>query len=132
VTDAEHARWLAYLRDLADRLGLRDWRLDLDRDPTAGGLLAHVEVTDGARWALVTLGPTWGVLPPDRQRQALVHELIHPHFQEIAEAVAHGREVLGGTAIEVVERAVRHQIEHAVDALAEAVAPLLPLPGAEP
>lgn len=119
-----------YLRRLADKLELRDWTVHLmhaePHNPNHG---AAMEATYGQRHVRVWIRSDLFDYSPEEQRQTLVHELVHVHTSAM---VAMVRETLPGQmapgAHEVFEREFTRQMEHAVDAMAEAVAHHLPLP----
>lgn len=119
-----------YLRKIANGLELRDWTVHVMRgDPHNPNHGAAMEAVYGQRVVRVWIRADLFDYPPAEQRQTLVHELVHVHTSAMAAMV---RETLPGQmapqAHEVFEREFTRQVEHAVDALAEAVAPRFPLP----
>lgn len=131
VVKARRRREIAdYLRALADRLELRDWVVRFVDEPSDEGTLAQVTVVYGRRWLDVQVCAKFLDLPADEQRQALAHELIHAHLDAIEGVMRDARAAhavprrVGALIVEAQHRA----IEHAVDALADVVAPHLPLP----
>lgn len=69
---------------------------------------------------------------PDELRHATAHEAVHAHLHMLAETVEHevGQE-LGRTAYRVFWRGFERDVEVAVDALAQVIAPSLPVIGDE-
>ena len=129
MTDDKHAYWLDYLRSLADQIGLKDWDIILGRDePNGDDVLADVTCTTGQKSAFVRLSKNIQNETPEKQREVLLHELLHCHFDDIDTAVYHAVEVIGGSAIELCRKIVKDRIEFATDAVAIVVAPFYPLP----
>jgi hypothetical protein len=115
-------RWEPYLRYLADALHLRDWRVDVyedpPEDPTATASCCPIS---GRKVAIVRVAESFLTDGPAEQRHTLVHELIHCHFGPPWRMLeAHGS----------LPPAALLAMEYGVDGLADAIAPLLPLPPA--
>ncbi len=109
-----------YFRVLADRLALKDWTVIIkDEAPDDGDANASVSVTYGRKRMRIYLSE--GFLKDDEcdQRHTACHELIHCHLD------AYGR-LAEGAATDA--RPLRMLMEIAVDALADAIAPLMVLP----
>lgn len=119
-TTTRRQRWLPYVRDVADRLRLRDWRIDVSEsspnDPTAS---AAIWVCTGRRWAIVHFPDRYFGESREEQRHSVVHELLHCVTAQYVRAVE------GKTAD---DRTLAMLMEYTIDHLADAVAPLLPLP----
>lgn len=124
----EQRRYGAYLRCLADLLGLRDWTVALDVSSDAGPYGATVERVYGRKIARVAVCPEFAAMPAGEQRQTLVHELVHCHLGGAQDAARVLGGVLSSEAYGAWWPLFDHQIEFAVDALADAIAPTLPLP----
>lgn len=115
-----------YARTVADRLGLRDWRfdvLDADAEP---GTFATVRVFDEKRHADLRLCAEWDALPAAQRRESLVHEVLHCHLRGVAAVAREARTHLPPAAADIAEAVLRVEVELAVDALAHALAPLMP------
>lgn len=126
-----------YLRDLADKLELRDWTVSLEvGDP--GGL--NNARPDGKRWGAssdstpgckhVTITFPDDVRHWDRAvlRQTAAHELVHAHFHPLSEMWRidlHPH--LHQQAYELFNDSATRWIEFGVDAMADALAQHLPL-----
>lgn len=111
-----------YLRQLADAMRLRDWTVEIEpEEPEDPNEQAHVVCIYGRKCARVRLSDGFLTDAPEEQRQGLVHELIHCHF-----------DMANQTALEAMPEPVqdvyRRLVEYGVDGLADAIAPLLPLP----
>ena len=118
-----------YLRQLADRIGLKDWIIAVDRgEPVLPGALASVCVVDGRKLAIVRLASGLAGCPAPEQRYVLVHELVHCHLDGTHRAIDAVKEVIGTAAFTLLEAQHRLAVELATDAVAEVLAPSLPLP----
>lgn len=107
-----------YLRELADALHLKDWRVVLMPGEARPGAIAEVVVTWGQRHAEVRLCEDFPRRPEPVRRNALVHELIHLHMDAVHRAIDHVEGELSQGAWRVLERTHRLAIEHATDAMA--------------
>ena len=119
-----------YLRDLADRMELRDWTVRFLHEPCGDGSLAECRVVYGRKWVDVQVCSRFFDMPPDEQRQTLVHELVHCHFDAVEGVMRDARQAKAfpKRARRVVEHAQHRAVEHGVDAVAEALAPHMPMP----
>lgn len=124
MTDPRRQAWAPYIRDIADRLRLRDWTIELSDEGTGNDdLVALVRVADGRRFARLYLSDAFLDLTPERHRHTVVHEMLHLHF---GWAGNWAREKIAGDSER--DTFVRlHEI--GIDGLADAIAPLMPLPG---
>lgn len=130
----------AYVRELADQMNLRDWQIDVSLDPdeepeeafTGDERTACVACATGRRCAFMWVDPSYRAkATPEDFRATVVHELLHIHFHLLREVTArlafyHPRR----TAL-ILMSTWDNQMEYPVDALAEAFAPLFPLPPAK-
>lgn len=131
MSDDQHAYWLSYLRRLADLLGLRDWRFVLQSEPPENdAVVAEIAVIRGRRIAMIRLSPDWSERKPDEQRNACVHELVHCYIEPVLIGVEAAAEVMNRAAFRVLYHQVDMLSEYAIDGIAMAIAPLLPLPEA--
>lgn len=127
----------AYVRDLADRLGLRDWTIRIDKEPASDGACAEIQCLSGQKRAILALGKnfytpedcdTAGEIA-DWQRHTLVHELVHCHLASARQSVEDALDALAKPkASDAVFVSIDLQLEYATDAVADVVAPLMPLP----
>lgn len=110
-------------------MGLRDWSVDVDHEPSQSGFDAQVRIPDGRREIHLAFGEGFDHLEPDEQRHAVVHELVHPHLARIWSTVQDGAtEAFGGIALRMFTQAVHREVEHSVDALAAIIARNMPEP----
>lgn len=126
------AQWRAlgqYIRDTANTLTLRDWYLTLlDITPENEDTAASVKSIYGRRRAEIKLRRDWWQDDAETLRHHIVHELLHLHHEGM-DTVLHGlKPTLGEAIFNPVYEAFRWQMEMATDAVADAIAPLLPLP----
>lgn len=122
-----------YVRWVADQLGLRDWTFTLDRLPITAeadrDAWAMVTAIYGQRHARIQFCHDWCTLGANVRRKCVVHELLHCHVNQIHILLQNQLpSMLGDAGWEPVNQGVRYQTEHIVDAIAVAVAPLLPVP----
>lgn len=125
MTDPRRQRFAPYLRRLADLLALKDWHVEISDEEADDGAAATVRWAFGRKQATVWLGAGFLDDSPEEQRHTLAHELIHLHFGPPYDIAVEG--LPDGSA-----SAFRRMAEYAVDGMADAIAPLLPLPDEEP
>jgi hypothetical protein len=129
MNDQQHAYWLAYIRQLADLLGLKDWRIELDRDPcTRESAGASNYTYYGRKKADIALGTSFLLQSPDDQRYILAHECLHCHFDRLHKGVIDYAESKGDSDDSYFAQSHRRDFENIVDTMAVIVAPFLPLP----
>lgn len=109
-----------FLRYAADKVGLRDWAFNLRWTPYEDNdeAMAAIKVVSGQKRATVWLCKDFADLPEPQQRHALVHELLHCHFEAISEACWGTSRLMGEPAHIVFRDTVQREIELAVDAIA--------------
>jgi hypothetical protein len=135
VTDDDWSALAAYIRRVADELGLRDWELRLLRDPPhatddSSHILAHVNVLYGRRFASIKVCTCFRGESPDDQRMTIVHELIHCHLDQTAQVISGELLDMGRlcqSEYNAIKSAHHRAIENATDAIAVAVAARLPV-----
>lgn len=117
------------VRLVADSLGLRDWTIKLDYEPCADeNALATVSCTYGRRIATVQFCAEWWERDPHERHHVLVHEMLHVVTDPIRTYLDETLPVLiGQPAWTAVREAVRQHEEHAVDQLASALSPYVPV-----
>lgn len=114
-----------YLRALADLLALKDWRFVIkDENPADRDAAASTCIWYGRKRATIRFSEEFLRESEENQRHTSAHELIHCHLDTLERLAT--REVESGDLI----RPIRLALELAVDGLADAIAPFLPLPGA--
>ncbi len=130
MNDATHAAYRAYLRDLANRLRLTDWVVELHRNTAEAGAWASVNVMETQDTATVRLAwPEFFGASPEDQREHLVHELIHCVLHRQYDVVEQLAEMWSeNEACQFARTAFRREEEIAAEHLARVIAPFLPLP----
>lgn len=120
------ARLRPYVRDLAGRMCLKDWRVEVLEDtPSQKWHGADIETISGKKDARIRLCLDFFGKPPEFQREYLCHELIHLHLAQLDDYL---RDILS----ESQETSYNLLRELSVDEMAHALAPSMPLPpGAE-
>jgi hypothetical protein len=119
-----------WLDDAKQVLGLSDWEVEL---VTGADLpddcLARINIPTGRRTAEIKLGEEYEKSSPEEKRATLVHELLHCHFDPLGD-LAHRAlpQTIGEAAWHVYEEASDLLLEQAIDAVAVAIAPFLPVP----
>lgn len=125
-----------YIRDLADRMLLRDWVFFVSDDPEDcpdDGIdderCATFRGTLGRRAGAVWINREWWAsATPEERRQTAIHELIHAHEHASREIVIHAVTVYPRRTADVLQAIYDVQMEYAIDALADVIAPFMPLP----
>lgn len=116
-----------YCRDVADRIELRDWHIDLSHEPAGDPAWATSECIFGRRRVVLRFCEEFRSLTPDDQRNVVVHELVHCHLAALQSQLERDLERhLGLGADRVFFDSARRNLEYAVDGLASALAKHLP------
>lgn len=122
----------AYVRAVADALGLRDWHVTYVDEPPGGidheNATAAIRPTRGRKWASLWVPARWWDESPEDRRQTIAHELLHLHFAGMERMLETVQTNLGDAAWGVLRSAHLDALELAVDGIADAIAPHLPLP----
>jgi hypothetical protein len=118
----ERHEWEPYFRAIADRMGLKDWDVDLtDHPPTRGTSNAECYCVFGRKVIQFWLSEDFLRDPEWHQRLTVVHELLHAHYAMADEIAEDGLDPK-------VHFAYRQALEHGVDGIAKPFSALLPLP----
>lgn len=135
MNEEQRGLWGDYIRDLANRLGLRDWCLHLmHRPPDDEQALASVQRTYGRKHAQIFLCEDWTEMHQEVQRAAVVHELLHVQQAFLNTYVSHSvPQAMSRREYDIWWEGYRQHEEYVVDGLADNIALLLPMPppGAE-
>jgi hypothetical protein len=117
-----------YTREMADRMGLRDWSFDIASGEPSEGSIASTEVWGSSSTATIWIGDKFWKYGPLMMRETVCHELVHWHTDKFFKA---GREVmrrtLGREAYELSLDHYRAFHELTVDGIAAAWAREFPL-----
>lgn len=124
-----------YCRGAADMLELRDWTINVSvgevhdpEHPAGWEWCATSESTPGRKRVSLRFADDIRDWDPHDLRQTVAHELIHAHFAPLCELLRvdllpHVKR----PAYEALNASATRWLEYGVDALADAVAPRLPL-----
>jgi len=124
---ADNRRWLEpYIREMAQRMNLPQWRVDLSDDEPEDGSTAQVHIQGQGRIARVLLRDPHGDM--DDLRDSVVHELLHLHIHDMETVIHQTEQHFNPAAYDIVTRMYREQMEIAVCAIARAWSSCLPLP----
>lgn len=119
----EYARWMA------NELELRDWTINLVYEPAADDdAMAQVTCTYGRKFVTIKLAADFFQFSLEKQRQAIVHELLHCHTSGIEWQYNNLGGHIAPDVFSVCWGGIRDQVEFATDAMADALAKHLPLP----
>jgi hypothetical protein len=115
-------RWAPYVRQLGDILRLKDWRLEVSEEqPSGADAIASCAPVSGRKYAVIRLAECFLTDATAEQRHTLTHELLHCHFAPMMRLLE---------ATESFGAAEKLTMEYFVDGMADAIAPLLPMPPA--
>lgn len=124
-----------YVRYIADEMGLRDWTFeveigcpDVELPWGTEPALASIECVDGQKFATITFAEGTKGMPKAHVRHTVVHELIHAHLNPACELVrVDAKDGFSQATYEMLMASFRRSVEFAVDGLADALAPHMPL-----
>lgn len=120
--------WLLYLRDLADRLGLKDWDFFVTVNDDTSPYGATCAIVVGQKRAALGFPPSFDNLTPSNKRLTATHELLHCHLDRWKIIYNRLAPLLTDREYIMMELAFRDVMEEGVDGIATAIAPFLPLP----
>lgn len=117
-----------YIRWVADAMELRDWHFSLDHEPCEERLVGSCVCTNGARHATIAVSGNFREIDPEEQRETIVHELVHVHWETCWKMVQSDLgDALGKPVYYVFADSFRRGMEYGVDGLAKAIAKHMPL-----
>lgn len=112
---------------LAPKLRLADWTITCDFTKESDeGSVAQIDRTPHSKHATICFGPDFLELAAAEQHQTLVHELVHCHLFGMHCLAEESLNLLPTAAKKLSLALLTAQVEEATDALADALAPLLP------
>lgn len=115
----------AYLRQLADMMGLRDWVIRLDMGALEEGTMGQCFIPYGRKLADIKLAEHDTI---EELRETMVHELVHCHLDGIRFPISNIRNVIGQSLYDVASESTRDYVEQATQGIAREWAKTLPLP----
>lgn len=118
-----------YLRWVANAMGLRDWTITVLHDPCDEDSLGVCNPTYGRKMADISFPADFRhSVTPEGQRQTVVHELLHCVFAAEQDHIRiHLPRHLAQSTYDVFNDTYRQMHEYAIDGLADALAPHMPL-----
>ncbi len=123
MTPKEFRSVAKYVIRTAAEYGLRDWQIVVHEGTKADDLAAGVWCVYGRRIAHVSVADDFTASSPEEQRRIVLHELTHIHLDQTTTLIQEALPgILGAPAYAVFEQAYRQAMEHATDAIADAVA----------
>src|SRR5687767_3801682 len=87
--DEKDQQLYEYVREVADKLALRDWGFDIiqetpqelaDTSTDMSDTFACIQPTEGRKYAQISVRRDFWTSKPELQRYTVVHELIHCHM----------------------------------------------------
>lgn len=117
-----------YLREMADTLGLKDWDFFIEHNDEDSPFAATCAIVVGQKRAKLGFPPGFDTLTPEQQRQTITHELLHCQTDRWKIIFNRLAPFLSDREYDLMELAFRDVMEEAVDGIATAIAPFLPLP----
>lgn len=142
MNPAEEKELQRYVRSVADELGLQHWHLEVevtDEHPPADTLISDAEEDDwpaaatcdpipGMHRATLRFSTGFREESPEDQRETVVHELIHCHLADLYEFGRKGMsDLVHQSVYDMFMYGFSLAWEHAVDGMARAWSPKLPL-----
>lgn len=132
MNDREMRKAAKYVADLAAMYGLKDWRIELhegdNKEAHDGIVAAEVVCVYGRRLAIIGISPDFPTWEPREQANVVLHELTHVHLNQLATLLEEALPgLIGSTTFHTLMVGYRQAMEHATDAIAEAIAPRFPV-----
>lgn len=117
-----------YVRDTADKIGLRDWHFNIAHEPCEEDYGAQVHTTYGQKVARISFAHEFRQLTPEDQRETVLHELMHvPMFPFRLYIERTLPDLIGEPASNAVIATFLQRNEEATDQFAKVFAPFFPL-----
>lgn len=117
-----------YARRIAEAMGLSGWVISEATCFASDGCYAEVQAVYGQRSAVLYLSADWEELSAEVRRSTIVHELVHLHLAHLTFLSYDMFASVSKSSSDCFRAALTLAEEYAVDAIAEAWAPSLPLP----
>ncbi len=117
-----------YIQAIAQRMGLRDWEIVVRNEAATRGK-AQCQAIVGRKVAIIRVGHDFMDWSADDQRHAVVHELVHPHFENawnVVELDLDESRALSQQAFDLMYKTFTRQMEYGVDGIAAVIAPHMP------
>jgi hypothetical protein len=117
-----------YLLAMQQVMRLDHWTVELSHVPSSEDAWADIAPHSQALRATLRISPDFWTQTPDKQRQILVHELLHLVTCRMDQVVMNIEESLGTAAFEPWSKCFDDEHERAVDKLAEIISEQFELP----
>jgi hypothetical protein len=130
LTKDRHRVLVNYIRDVADKMGLRDWQFTVEERPETDddGYMMQTHTWGDSSTATVYVGRSYWKYGPRMQREAVVHELVHWHTDKFAQSAYEVCDnELGREARYITRNMLKRLNELATDGIAAAWARQFPL-----
>jgi len=119
--------WLEpYIRDVAGRMNLSHWKIELAHNDPEDDCLASVSINGQSRTATMRFRDPHGDM--DDLRESVVHECVHCHLNDMEAAVLQTEDHFNPATFDIVRRNIHNELETAICAMSRAWSILLPLP----
>ncbi len=117
-----------YIREIADKMGLRDWQFNMEKLPDDHTSIMRTKVWGDSKTATVWVGKSFWLHGPRMQREIVVHELTHWHTDLFnSEALRIVQNALGKEAMGIATGVIDTAHELLVDGISAAWARMFPL-----
>lgn len=127
LTEPQRAYLEGWLRDVGDRLGLRDWTITASAYVAKDDAMASTFIRNSSDEMEVAVARDFPTRPPASQRATLIHELLHPHFHRLTQLSRNLVEnELGRRTEAVIDAAIEFHEELTIERLAKAIAGFYP------
>jgi hypothetical protein len=122
--------WADYLAHLANRLGMFNVVTRISRMTAQSGALADCNSLDTRKLHTLRFSETFEDASAEDQREALVHELLHWHFDHPYQmAFEHTQKLMAYDYWLLFYQEFDRTMELGIDGIAHAIAVFYPLPG---
>lgn len=121
-----------YVEKLQPYMRLAHWQIVVHDDPPDGDdCVADISCSPTRTMAALRISDYYITSSPEKQRRSITHELVHCLLHQLSEAEQAFLYAVGHPVWEHLHRRYEHEEELAVDEVARAIAPFLPLPPVE-
>ncbi len=117
-----------YVGFLMRHMRLQHWTVKVESQHSDDGLGASIQCVYGRLMAYLRVADDFWECPIEEQRETLVHELIHLHFDAMDRVARNLEGVLSKEGFEIHSRVHMASMETGVDAMATVLAQHIPLP----
>lgn len=127
----KHTRkeWQAYISQIGDLMNLHDWTLTLVKEPANSDNAAEMDSIYGRKVVHIRLSSTWHEFTPHEQRYLIVHEIAHTYFEPMDHLLCGKmKRLFSAHDLQTWHDDYSLLLEYGVDAVAECIAPSMPLP----